>query len=136
MPTTQFLTKKEIITGSVSVWAQPRTAKEIQEGNEPFMYSLDTRSAVWMSDNETCVFTSDDVQIEIPAGIDLLERTIATLKEKQEAVLAAAHIRSKEIQTQINNLSLLTYQPIDSNHEKNLDAVPIPVYRDGLELPF
>ena len=110
-----FFTKKETVSGKVSVWATPACKADILDGKPPFEYSLDTRNAYWMGDNQTCVMT-EDVELQIPAGIDLLAKTIETLKKKKEEVQAAAYKQQIDIQEQINSLLTLTYQPDPITH--------------------
>lgn len=101
-----MITKKEAVTGKVAVWALP--TDEWARKNNPelgfFRYVLSTgdrweQGAVKVQEYE--------VSLVVPAGVDLLQRAVATLMEAKDKVLGEAQKKATEIQQQINSLLLL-----------------------------
>ena len=100
-----------IITGEVSIWAVPRSKwdrDQNPENPDPFRYELST-STVW-ADGAIKV-CSEEISLEMPKDVDLLGQALATLKAKQEQIMADAQCKVTELQAQINDLLLLTHQP-------------------------
>ena len=102
-----MITKKEPVTGKVAVWALPASKWELQNNPkaEVFKYVLATgdrweQGAVKVQEYE--------ISVVVPAGIDLLQRAVATLMEQKDKVLGEAQRQATEIQQQINQLLLLS----------------------------
>jgi hypothetical protein len=112
---TTMKTVKEEVTGPVSVWALPTT--EWERKNDVnlgfFKYCIRTDTPYIRGSVKVHDYT---IRVQVPEGIDLLQRAIATLMEQKDAVLGAAQKEATDIQQQINSLLLLggpTEQPSD-----------------------
>jgi len=103
-------TQNTKLTQTVKVWAVPRSsyAMEQNPNSPPFEFRIRTDSP-W--ENGAVNVFEKEITIEVPDGIDLTERAIATLREAKLAVLADAERRIVEIDTQISNLTLIEHKP-------------------------
>lgn len=105
-----MLTKKEKVQGTAFVWALPTS--EWERTNNPdvgvFKYRIDTSTSRYESGAvKVCEF---EVEMEVPAGINLLQRAIETLNEEKTRVLGEAQKRAMEIQEQINGLLMIGHE--------------------------
>lgn len=101
-----MITQKAKVTGTVAVWAIPTNEGERQQNKElgVFKYVLSTCARYESGAVKVHEYT---VGLTVPAGIDLLQRAVATLMEAKDNVLGEAQRRAEEIQKQINQLLCL-----------------------------
>lgn len=120
-----FFTEKTDVTDKISIWASTRTEWEreqaIIEGDEsPFKYEL--RTSPPYSDEATKV-AEFDVTLQVPSGIDLLAKTIETLREKKEQVMKDAISRSADLTEKINGLLMLAPPDNISGNKPSINIV-------------
>lgn len=110
-------TKRQYVKGPVSVWAIPKSSWERVEGEDAFRYVIKD-STPWESGAvKVC---TQEVELVVPAGIDLLARAVETLQEKQRAVLAEAHRQNTEYEEQIKRLLMIGH---DKPEVKEVEGV-------------
>ena len=117
-------TKATIVTGDVSIWAHPRRSWEI-EGDEPFVLTINRQYI----EGEIEVIRHS-VSLTVPAGIDLLERAVATLQGRKTEVMAEAQKKVTEIGRQISQLLMLAGPTPDPD----VIEVATPDYGDDIPL--
>lgn len=100
-------TVDELVEGKMQVWAIPD--KYPDEGEPPFRYVVRDNIGSPYQDGAVMV-KEQDVTIRVPAGIDLLEKAIETLKGEIKTTRADAEVRVNNLQEQINNLLLLEHK--------------------------
>lgn len=105
-------TERTKVTQEVHIWAIPKSEWEIQESpNElPFRYQMFTNHNTPWQDGSVKV-SSHDVDLYVPADIDLLGAAIETLKEQIETVRNESWVKIKKFEEQIQNLTLLEHKP-------------------------
>ena len=101
-----MITQKTKVVGPVAVWAIPTNEWERQQNKDlgVFKYVLSTCDRYESGAVKVHEYT---VGLTVPAGIDLLQRAVATLMEAKDKVLGEAQRRAEEIQKQINQLLCL-----------------------------
>lgn len=104
-----YFTKKEDVTGKVSIWARASSQYQLENGASPFYYELQSGTVHW-SGEATLVITHE-VMLSVPEGIDLLAKTIETLEAKKKEVEATAYKQAMEIQKKIIDLLRLECLP-------------------------
>jgi len=106
------VTEAQTITGTIAIWAIPQRewTDEYAEYryNGKWTYSLHTEKCYERGAVMVC---EQPISIDIPAGVDLRTQAIQTLENaiKDERIEHAKRIN--ELQSQINQLLQLTYQP-------------------------
>ena len=101
-------TVKQDVKGKVSIWAIPRSIEKIKEGKDPFRFELHTRDP-YVTGSVRII--EHEIELQLPAGIDLLAKAVETLKQQQKDIQARAQYDITQLQEQINQLQLLTHQP-------------------------
>jgi len=105
-----MLTKREKVQGTAFIWALPTT--EWERNMDPelgvFKYNVSTQSHRYESG--AVKVSEHPISLEVPAGINLLERAIATLNEEKQRVLGEAQKKATEIQEQINGLLMISHE--------------------------
>lgn len=103
-------TKAEAVTQTLYLWAIPHS--EWHRENYPddglFKYEISDSSSQWRKGS--VMLLEQEVTINVPEGIDLVEKAVETLKAEQVKVRNDAKAAVEDIQKQINNLLLLTHQ--------------------------
>lgn len=102
-----MITKREKVAGKAYVWAIPTCQWERQNDPEMgmFKYQVSTNDHMYYSGSvKVC---EHEVELTVPAGINLLERAVATLNEEKLRVLGDAQKKAMEIQEEINKLLML-----------------------------
>jgi len=106
-----YFTTKQVVSGPVSIIAKPAPMDDVKEGKPPFVYKLKAGYGDYFLDSNEIKVSTEEIEMLLPAGIDLLAATVETLKKKKEEVLARAHREATALQDEINSLLMLTYQP-------------------------
>lgn len=104
-------TQFTLVKCSVDIWARPRRSWE-DDGTSPFVF-LDRRP---YDDLEVKVCTHE-VELTVPAGIDLVSRAIHTLEEKRDKIITDAKVEAMKVQEQINSLLCLP-APAEPNFDE------------------
>lgn len=101
-----MITQKTKVVGPVAVWATPTNEWERQQNKDlgVFKYVLRTTAPYEAGSVKVHEYS---VSLTVPAGIDLLQRAVATLMEAKDRVLGEAQRQAEEIQKQINQLLCL-----------------------------
>lgn len=109
------------ITSKVYIFAEMKTNWELdhlEDGGLPFKF----RVKDFDYGNENCVRIMEyEVDIPIPAGIDLTEKCIENLREKIRAVEEECKTEVADLQQRIRNLSLIEYKPEASDNDEYVD---------------
>lgn len=126
-----MITKREKVRGTAYIWAIPTS--EYERSRSPklgmFKYQVSTEERIYYTGAvKVCEHTVD---LEVPAGVNLLERAIATLNEEKLRVLGEAQKKAVEIQEQINQLLMLGHEGKRDIREVEGELIP----RDP-EIPF
>lgn len=102
-----MITVKAPVTGKVAVWALPTSDWERKRDASlgVFKYELHTDSPYQSGAVKVQEY---DVTLIVPAGVDLLQRAVATLMEAKDRVLGEAQRQATEIQKQINQLLMIS----------------------------
>lgn len=124
-------TKAEKVTGSVSIWAVPKEAYQIQPGDRPFNYELSTNSTYHWRTGAVCVHTTD-VEVALPGGINLYIKAIETLETAKKAALDEYVRKETEINKQIEQLKMLTHMP-DVAPVREESIIDILMRRDNMD---
>jgi len=108
-----YLTKLTEVTQDISIWAVPNHNAEPDQ--DPFDYELFTVGSRPWRDGAVKVNTLP-VTLMVPAGLNLIQKAIETLKEAQDEVLKDAHEKVAELEKRIGEFTLLTHQtPSDAD---------------------
>ncbi len=113
-----YLTKLTEVTQDVSIWAVPNHNAEANQ--DPFTYELYTDGKPWR-DGAVKVNTLP-VTLMVPAGLNLIQKAIETLKEAQDEVLKDANEKVAELEKRIGEFTLLTYSPTPDADGSVVDA--------------
>ena len=123
-----FFTQREKVTGKVAIWAFTESEYNIKENNKPpFFYQLRTTDP-WQ-DNATKVIEYD-VELEVPVGVDLLAKTVETLRARKEELTRRYAQESADLNEKINNLLTLSWNPdpISGNDPTVIELEPDEAY--------
>jgi hypothetical protein len=103
-------TKREAVSGTVHIYARPRSKHEINQSDDnlPFELELDSSSHRW---NDSIKIDSQEVILMSPDGIDLVAAALATLKERKVKKKEEFEADIAEIETRERELLQLQYQP-------------------------
>ena len=102
-----YLTKLTEVTQDISIWAVPN--HDAAPDQDPFNYELFTVGSRPWRDGAVKVNTLP-VTLMVPAGLNLIQKAIDTLKEAQDEVLKDAHEKVAELEKRIGEFTLLTHQ--------------------------
>ena len=108
-----ILTQRSLVSATVGIWAIPlsRYAMECAEpGTHPFNYKLVIGNPWEMGATKV---HEELVTLTMPAGINLLAAAVETLRSNKEEIMKDAMERMKEIDSQIQQLLMLS-GPADS----------------------
>ena len=107
-------TKHTKVTQKMSIWAIPKSDYDLEDlspGEMPFDYKIFTNMNTPWQDGSVKVDTQE-VDLWVPAGVDLLEQAIETLKEQIKETRAEAQSKITKYEQQIEQLTLIEYKPI------------------------
>ncbi len=116
-----YLTKDTEVKGDISIWAVPRRGAEPDE--DPFEYELFTEGNKPWRDGAVKVNTLP-VTLMVPAGLNLVQKAVETLKEAQNEILKDANEKVAELEARIGELALLTHQE-PPNDDRTVDPAPL-----------
>lgn len=105
-----MITKREKVKGKAYIWAIPTSDYERSHNKElgVFKYQVSTEERIYYTGAvKVC---EHEVLLEVPAGVNLLERAVATLNEEKLRVLGEAQKRAVELQEEINKLLMLGHE--------------------------
>lgn len=104
-------TKEETVTQTVYLWAVPHSQwhREHFPDDGPFNYVITDSDYHYTTGSVKLL--EHEVTLNVPAGIDLLQKAVETLKEEQVRVKTEANQKCNELQEQINSLLLLSHNP-------------------------
>lgn len=118
-----FFTKKEDVKGTVAIWARTNIISDVESGANPFYYELRTDSP-WSDDAIKVV--EFPVTLVVPEGIELLAKTVETLKAKKKEIESRAYQEVLDLDKKIDGLLMLDFIPIVDRDiikaEPDLDA--------------
>ena len=122
-------TKRTEVVQKMAIWAIPKSDYEIEESpNEmPFNYKIMTGpcSTPWQ-DGSVKVHEAD-MTMYVPAGLDLLEKAVETLKDQIKETRAEAQSKIVKYEAQINNLLLIEWDGNIKDDMTGLDPSEIGV---------
>jgi hypothetical protein len=117
-------TKSEPVTGSIQIWAIPRSTYELTQNPElsPFTYQLCT-STPWQTG--AVRVSTHEVILYVPAGVNLLAAALETLELKKKEAFDYYARQVKEIDEQVQQLLRLAGPSHASpeENEANADAL-------------
>lgn len=122
-------TKRTEVVQKMSIWAIPKSDYEIDEskpGEMPFNYKIMTTMNTPWQDGSVKVHEAEMVMY-VPAGLDLLEKAVETLKEQIKETRAEAQSKIHKYEEQINNLMLLEWDGNIKDDMTGLDPSEIGV---------
>lgn len=105
-----MLTKREKVQGTAFIWALPTSDWERKMDPEIGVFKYDVSTQSHRYESGAVKVSEHPISLEVPAGINLLERAIATLNEEKQRVLGEAQKKATEIQEQINGLLMITHE--------------------------
>lgn len=131
-----MITKKQPVTGEVHIWAVPRQSYEISpESPELFTYEI-TQSSSHHWRNGAVKVSSHTINLEVPEGINLLERAIITLEEAKAERFRVYQQEAAEIQKQMDSLLLLSAPKVEVQSEEDLEYIDSnPEQSEYIDLP-
>lgn len=114
-----YRTEEEVVEEDVVVWAVPIKSYEEGYGERTFKYRMEIRNDSPYEEGATAVVGAR-VKVTVPAGINLVEKAVATLRRKKEEAdaeyekevaerLERKLQKKKRLDDQIAALSLLTH---------------------------
>lgn len=131
-------TKREPVTGPISIWAVPRHPDTVAAGERLFYYELSTTKEYHWRTGAVCVHT-EEVTLMLPGGINLYEKAVETLYAAKEEASKEYLRKLAEIDKQIEGLKLLA-APVAEVHNMEMSdpvhlesIVDILVRRDGMD---
>ena len=101
-------TEETIVKYNISAWAIPREYENT--GKLPFRYITKLGTDTPWQDGAVKLHKRELVLV-VPAGIDLLEKAIETLKGEIQKTRAEAQIQVEKYEKQMESLLQLTYVP-------------------------
>jgi hypothetical protein len=105
---TDYLTKAEPVTGDIDIWAVPRS-QYADKNDPPWHYELRAGSRCWTTG--AVLVNTVPVTLTVPAGLNLVSKAIETLK-KEKAEKYDSYLKEiADLDQQIEQLQMLTYQP-------------------------
>ena len=116
-----YFTKETEVVGEVSIWATPKYDPSGTE--DPFMYALYAGDHKPWRGGAVKVATQV-MEMTVPSGLNLVQKTIETLREAQSDVRSKADEEVAGLEKRIGELALLTYTPTpdaavaEPDHEK------------------
>ncbi len=121
-----YFTKEARVEGEVSIWATPKYNPEA--GEDPFDYALFAGDHKPWREGAVMV-TTQTMAMTLPSGLNLIQKTIETLREAQSEVRTDAETKVADLEKRIGELALLTYTPTsDANVGP---AVVTPLHPEG-----
>jgi hypothetical protein len=101
-------TERTQVTNNLQVWAIPRSAWHMEQYPKdlPFSYEI-LRGSPYT--NGSVLVHEEEITMLVPAGIDLVERAVLTLKDQMDLIQKDADERIQEIQEQINSMLLISH---------------------------
>ena len=103
-------TKETKIELDLYIMATPNRFCDADE--PPFVYeacSIDCSNMSHMPD--TILLYSEKTSVTLPAGINLIQKSVDTLQEQKEKLQAEYHVAKTVIEDKIANLLALEYKP-------------------------
>jgi hypothetical protein len=102
----KFITEHERISGEVEVWAVPVDQYTAEETGRLFEYEIRTYRSF---DDGAVKVCTDTITVDVPGGINLIEKAIETLDEKAAEHLKEYQEALKEIEHKKSQLLMLTH---------------------------
>lgn len=100
-----MITRLTKVTGIATIWAVPTS--EWERKNDPDIGMFRYEVAQYQYQTGAVKVRECEVTLTVPAGINLLERAIATLEEERTRVLGEAQKKAMELEQEIKKLLLL-----------------------------
>lgn len=102
-----MLTTKEPVTGTVYVWAIPRSKYDLESNPDatPFRYEICTNTP-WQ--NGAVRVSEHEVTLTVPAGVNLLAAALETLELKKKEAFDSYARQVRQIDEQIAGLLMLS----------------------------
>ena len=100
-----MITRLTKVTGKATIWAVPTTEWERQDNPDIGMFKYTVAEHTYRTG--AVKVRECEVTLTVPAGINLLERAIATLEEERTRVLGEAQKKAMELEQEIKKLLLL-----------------------------
>ena len=122
-------TKRTEVVQKMAIWAIPKSDYEIEEsapGEMPFKYQIMTSGGSPWQDGSVKVHEKE-ITMYVPAGLDLLEKAVETLKEQIKETRAEAQSKIYKYEAQINNLLLIEWDGNVKDDMTGLDPSEIGV---------
>lgn len=114
------ITKKGKIKLPVFVVATPNSCYSDISKDEPRfnyeVFSFDASQSIHR--NDTVLLCHTEIEIEIPAGINLIEGVVDSLKQQQKDIDAEAHLKKIKIQSKIDTYLALEHIPDDFDEDR------------------
>lgn len=108
--THDYLTKATTCKGEVSVFARPNTMYDPEDPDSPSFTYLLREGTSHYYDSYVLVCTHD-VELEVPAGVNLVVKAVETLHAKIAQKKAELAKEVAALEDEIAKLQLITYQP-------------------------
>ena len=103
-------TKRTEVNCTLAIWAIPNSYKD-EEGTLPFDYKVKLGNETPWQDGSVKITESEQI-VYVPAGIDLLEKAIETLKGEIQKTRADAQKTVEKYEKQMESLLQLTYDGV------------------------
>ena len=94
--------------------AVPLSQYQVNESNKchPWGYRATQYDPTGMGHCEGQVMVMEfDMEVCVPDGLDLLEKCVSSLKDKQSKIMAKAHAESQAVQIQIDSMLAIEHIP-------------------------
>ena len=105
-----YLTTNEKVKGKISIWAIPNPDYDRNdEDSIPFNYELKDGEYHWR--DEAIRVDTQEIELQCPAGVNLVQQAIATLNKKKEKAREEYMETCTKMDDLISRLTLITYQP-------------------------
>lgn len=102
-------TVETVVVQTLKVWAIPHSTYMRENHPNPIPFDFEIRTGKAWEDGAVLVH-EEEINLTVPAGIDLLSATIATMEEAMRNIKREAKEKCEDLQQQINSLLLLTHQ--------------------------
>jgi len=124
-------TEETTCKGEVSVFARPNRNYDPETPESPsFTYELKEGRHHW--DRKAVLVVTHEVELGVPAGVNLVAAAVATLRESIEEKKRELAKEISELEDEISKLALITYEP----EEEEMVAVLVPGYDGEADVDF
>jgi hypothetical protein len=106
-----MLPKGKTFTRTLYIHAVPKTEYELryEENSDPFKYEISEYELPWRDGG--IVLEEHEITLTLRSDHQVEALSVASLREKQQEILAESEVKLKELDEQIAKLLSLTYQP-------------------------